>query len=727
MKLPFLKGLLKRRGWEYRDPFPAHLNQYVLIAGPHTSWRDFFLALCIREDLGLHDLKILAKHSLFWWPLGGVLRGMGCIPVDRSSTHGLVDQMAKHFKQDASFKLGLAPEGTRRQVSQLKSGYRAVAEKAGVPIVMIGMDFGRKCISVSQPWYATGTAQDDAEVLTFLGPLEGAKQHNGLNHLTPDRSTRILPEQLAWNAERYPNRQFLEEPHAIAGHIRFTHSEVYQEAKAFASGIQALGIKPGDKVAIIGKNSAHWLIADYGCSLAGAVSVPLYPTIDGQTAQKILEHSEAKVLVIGKLDDSKTYVASCPKGVQRVFIPHMEPDPDGLAWDKLLALGNPDFEPHAAQPDSVMTIIYTSGTTGMPKGVIHTYRNFQAAFRMILEQFDFLHQEVFISYLPLSHVAERMIISAAGVYLTGRIHFVQSIDTFANNLEAAQPTVFLAVPRIWEKFGETIHKKIPAAFLRRILAPVLRKKLGLSRARLVLSGAAPIRASLLDDFAHMGIHIQEVYGMTENLGISTVNFRGKVRIGTVGQAFKGMDVFIGEGDEVLVKGPTCTQGYYKEPEKTAELFKGGALHTGDCGSIDSEGYLTITGRIKDIFKTSKGKYVAPAPIESRLLICDDMAQVCVVGLDLPQPVALAVLTEDARKGSQKDVYLAANSLLAEVNAALPPHEKLDKLFWVDEDWTVENGFLTPTLKIKRNKVESHYRDAIYTCMDSPKKVLFLNA
>ena len=215
--------------------------------------------------------------------------------------------------------------------------------------------------------------------------------------------------------------------------------------------------------------------------------------------------------------------------------------------------------------------------------------------------------------------------------------------------------------------------------------------------------------------------------MTENLGISTVNFRGKVKIGTVGQAFPGMNVTIGEGDEVLVQGPTCTQGYYKEPEKTAELFAGGALHTGDCGKIDADGYLTITGRIKDIFKTSKGKYVAPAPIEGLLLQSDDMAQVCVVGLDLPQPVALAVITEDARNGSRKEVYKAAKALLSEVNAGLPAHEKMDRLFWVAEDWTVENGFLTPTLKIKRNRVEAHYRDAVYAAADSAKKVVFLDA
>ncbi len=730
MKLTFLRGRLAKKGWEYRDPMPKNLAQFVLVSGPHTSWRDFFIGLCVREDLGLHDIKFLAKDSLFWWPLAPLMRALGAIPVDRRSPQGLVEHLTGQFQSNSSFKLALSPEGTRERVGELKSGYHAIARAAGVPIITLGMDYGRKVISIAEP-FAPGASPEEShhQVLDVLGPLEGYHIDQGLQHLTPDRARRTLPEQLAWNAEHFPHRVFLDEPHAEAGRIQFTFGEAYREACRFASGLSALGVGPGDKVAVVGKNSAHWLLADYGISLAGAVSVPIYPTIDGATAYKILEHSESKVLVIGKLDDPMLYAQHCPSGVHCITIPYMTLPNQAThhSWESITAKADPHFTPHPMDPEALMTIIYTSGTTGMPKGVMHHFAAFQSAFRMILQQFDFLHQEVFISYLPLSHVAERMIISAAGVYLTGRIHFVQALDTFARDLEQAQPTVFLAVPRIWEKFGETLHKKIPSAFLRKALAPVLRKKLGLSRARLVLSGAAPIRASLLTEFASLGIQIQEVYGMTENLGISTVNFRGKVKIGTVGQAFPGMHVTIGEGDEVLVEGPTCTLGYYKEPEKTAELYAGGPLHTGDCGKIDAEGYLTITGRIKDIFKTSKGKYVAPAPIEGLLLQSEHMAQVCVVGLDLPQPVALAVMTEDARNGSQKDVHKAAEDLLSEVNATLSSHEKMDRLIWVAEDWTVENGFLTPTLKIKRNQVEAHYRDAVYAHHETSKKVVFLDA
>jgi long-chain acyl-CoA synthetase len=387
-------------------------------------------------------------------------------------------------------------------------------------------------------------------------------------------------------------------------------------------------------------------------------------------------------------------------------------------------MGDPSAVFPTLHPDDLMTIIYTSGTTGMPKGVMHSYRNFQEAFRIILTQFSFLHQEVFLSYLPLCHVAERMIISAAGVYLTGRVHFVQSLETFATDLERAQPTVFLAVPRIWEKFGETLHRKLPAAWLRRALAPVLRKKLGLSRARLVLSGAAPIRASLIDEFASLGIVIQEVYGMTENLGITTVNFRGKVRIGSVGQPFAGTRVTLGEGDEILLESPTNTQGYYREPELTADLFRGGALHTGDVGRFDSDGYLFITGRIKDIFKTAKGKYVAPAPIEGRIMEADEVEQVCLFGVNLPQPVALAVLTEHALTQAREVVESRLQQLLEAINRELPQHERLSQLIVVRERWEVDNGFITPSLKIKRNQVEKFYHDLVHGLAARAEKVVW---
>lgn len=723
MKLSFLRGWMARRGWEYRDPFPADLKQYVLVFGPHTHSKDFWAGLCIREDLGLHHLHVLGKKPLFRGIQGWFLRQLGGIPVDQHAAGGVVGQVVEHFKKDPNFCLALAPEGTRAKVDGLRSGYYEIAKAAGVPIVVLGIDAGRKVVSISAPITPLDSKEaTDARVLEILGPLEGFVPEKGLQHLTPDRASRLMPEQLAWNAQTFPHRLFLDQP-VDGGRIQFTNAEAYAEAARFARGLYKLGVKPGDRVALIGKNSAHWLLYDYGVSLAGAVSVPIYPTIDAPTARAVIEHSESKVVVLGKLDDVARYRASVPEGVAVVTTPDHRLEGD-QSWDEVCALGDPEAALPTLHADDLMTVIYTSGTTGMPKGVMHSYRNFQEAFRIILTQFDFLHQEVFLSYLPLCHVAERMIISAAGVYLTGRVHFVQSLETFAADLERAQPTVFLAVPRIWEKFAETLHRKLPAAWLRRALAPVLRKKLGLSRSRLVLSGAAPIRASLIDEFASLGIVIQEVYGMTENLGITTVNFRGKVRVGSVGQPFAGTRVFLGEGDEILLESPTNTLGYYREPELTAELFRGGALHTGDVGRFDADGYLFITGRIKDIFKTAKGKYVAPAPIESRIMEADEVEQVCLFGVNLPQPVALAVLTEHALQQAREAVEHRLQQLLEVVNRELPQHERIAQLIVVRERWEIDNGFITPSLKIKRNQVEQFYHDLVHGVAAKVEKVVW---
>lgn len=723
MKLSFLRGWMARRGWEYRDPFPTDLKQYVLVFGPHTHSKDFWAGLCIREDLGLHHLHVLGKKPLFRGIQGWFLRQLGGIPVDQHAAGGVVGQVVEHFKNDPNFCLALAPEGTRAKVDGLRSGYYEIAKAAGVPIVVLGIDAGRKVVSISAPFTPLDSKEaTDARVLEILGPLEGFVPEKGLQHLTPDRASRLMPEQLAWNAQTFPHRLFLDQP-VEGGRIQFTNAEAYAEAARFARGLYALGVQPGDRVALIGKNSAHWLIYDYGVSLAGAVSVPIYPTIDAPTARAVLEHSKSKVVVLGKLDDVARYRDCVPHGIEVVTTPDHRLEGD-RSWDEVCALGDPDAALPTLHADDLMTVIYTSGTTGMPKGVMHSYRNFQEAFRIILTQFDFLHQEVFLSYLPLCHVAERMIISAAGVYLTGRVHFVQSLETFAADLERAQPTVFLAVPRIWEKFAENLHRKLPAAWLRRALAPVLRTKLGLSRARLVLSGAAPIRASLIDEFASLGIVIQEVYGMTENLGITTVNFRGKVRVGSVGQPFSGTRVFLGDGDEILLESPTNTLGYYREPELTAELFRGGALHTGDVGRFDADGYLFITGRIKDIFKTAKGKYVAPAPIEGRIMEADEVEQVCLFGVNLPQPVALAVLTEHALNQAREAVEHRLKQLLEAINRELPQHERIAQLIVVRERWEIDNGFITPSLKIKRNQVEQFYHDLVHGLAAKVEKVVW---
>jgi long-chain acyl-CoA synthetase len=325
-----------------------------------------------------------------------------------------------------------------------------------------------------------------------------------------------------------------------------------------------------------------------------------------------------------------------------------------------------------------------------------------------------------------------MVVEYCGIFTGGTIYFPESLQTFSKDLQAAQPTIFLAVPRIWEKFREEILKKIPASRLSfllglpivgSLLRRVLKKKLGLSRVRFALSGASPLHPSLPVFFGQLGITIQEAYGMTENMALATINRKHSVKIGTVGQSYPGVELIIGAQNEVLTKSPATMLGYYKEPLLTAACFEDGFLKTGDEGRLDAEGYLTITGRLKDLFKTSKGKYVAPAPIEKLLLEHTLFAQVCVVGSGQSGALALCVLTSGIA-ANETDLTSQLEAIRLQVNRQLELQEQLMKLVVVREEWTIANGFITPTLKIRRSAMDAHYESNYDQWLRSPASILW---
>jgi long-subunit acyl-CoA synthetase (AMP-forming) len=327
----------------------------------------------------------------------------------------------------------------------------------------------------------------------------------------------------------------------------------------------------------------------------------------------------------------------------------------------------------------------------------------------------------FISYLPLCHIAERNFVEFAATAAGGTIYFVENLDTFAKNLASARPTHFLAVPRIWAKFQEGIlHKiggqkkldlllKIP--ILNKFIQKKIQKGLGLDAVKLAVTGAAPITEELLIWFQKLGIVIQEAYGMTENMGLNSVMPRQQINLGTVGRIHPDCETRIDpETSEIQMRAPYNSTGYFKEPLLTKELFtKDGWLKTGDQGKLTSDGFLSIIGRVKDNFKTAKGHYVAPAPIENRLNTHEFIEQVCVVGLNLPQPIVLVVLSLLAKTKTKSEVDFALAQLRDEVNPILKKYEHLRKLVVVKEDWTIENECLTPTMKIKRPSIEKKYQ------------------
>ena len=511
------------------------------------------------------------------------------------------------------------------------------------------------------------------------------------------------------------NQVFLSEP--IAGKAM---SHTWQQAgvsiRKMAGALSALNLPAGSRIAIIGKNSAHWIMADLAITMAGHVSVPIYPTVTAATLRQILTHSESQVLFVGKLDAFEPLQSGIPSNVRSIHFPHWAWS--GCEhWNTFIENADAILTDTIPDPQTLSCILYTSGTTGDPKGVMHTHFAHSFSLLTVMEALgEDLQNEVFFSYLPLSHIAERMVVEYCGIFTGGTIYFPESLATFSRDLAAAQPTIFLAVPRIWEKFREEILKKIPQQrldilfnipVLGGFLKKVMRKKLGLSRVKYALSGASPLHPSLPIWFSKLGIVIQEAYGMTENMALATINRKPSARFGTVGQSYKGVELFLGADNEVLVKSPANMLGYYKEPEMSAACFENGFLKTGDEGRLDQDGYLTITGRIKDLFKTSKGKYVAPAPIEKKLLEHSIISQACVVGSGESHALALCMLSPEAG-GDRDQLQVMLSSIRQQVNQGLEYHEQIAKLIIVRDEWTIANGFFTPTLKIRRGAVDAHY-------------------
>jgi long-chain acyl-CoA synthetase len=528
-----------------------------------------------------------------------------------------------------------------------------------------------------------------------------------------------------------PDQLFLSEP-VNGAYKNFTWAEAGQQIRKMAAALNAMGLGKDDKVAILSKNCAHWIMADLAISFAGCVSVPMYPNMTADSIQQILEHSEAKAIFFGKLDGADQMRKGVPEHLMVIGFPfYLEKNTQN--WDDLIADQQPVEGNPVKDPMALATIIYTSGTTGQPKGVMHNFHAIGFAVDRFLNHIPQIKKETFFSYLPLCHVAEKMLVKCGAIFTGSTIYFVENLDTFNANLVHTQPTVFLAVPRIWEKMQEGVLSKMPQKKLSTLLSiPIvssvikkaIKKKLGLSKARFIFTGASPISVALQEWFAKLDIIILEAYGMTENSALSHANRVGHHKFGTVGQTYQNVEVRLSAENEVQVKSEASMLGYYKEPQLTAESFEDGFLKTGDEGSIDENGYLTITGRIKDQFKTSKGKYIMPAPIETKLLEHPLISQACVVGSGLTSAFVLCTLAPASQAPDVLESDLS--NYLDQVNSKLDHHERLSKMVICKEEWSIPNGLLTPTLKIKRKSIESYYGNNYDQWLKEEKKVIFVS-
>ncbi len=505
----------------------------------------------------------------------------------------------------------------------------------------------------------------------------------------------------------------------------FNWKQAGDEARRIATYLISLNLPARSNIAILSKNCYHWVLTDLAIMMAGHVSTPFFPNLVPNELSQLLERSEARVLFIGKLDTPiwDRLKDVIPADIDVIRFPFYEGNGNvktGKPWEEILAGNAPLQKVQLPKLNDLWTILFTSGTTGAPKGVMLTYKAPAALLNMekkynqigIFNQKDFQ----FFSYLPLNHIAERMIVETAAFFTGGTISFAESLEKFPVNLQSVQPTIFMSVPRIYTKFQmailDKIGKKLNLLLSIPILSGYLKSKiktgLGLSRCKVILTGAAPTPQALKDWYLKLGIELREVYGMTENSGGCTLMPAAETRSGVVGRILPEAEVRVDETTgEVLMRAPWTMTGYFRDEERTAAVLKDGWLYTGDKGEVQ-DGYLKLTGRVSDTFKTSKGKFISPAPMEWFFAKSIFAEQVCVVGHAAPQPILLIVLSEVGKHEDQEKVLANLTATKNELNVTLPSYSHINKIVIVKEDWSIDNGILTPTLKIKRNAIDNKY-------------------
>lgn len=525
-------------------------------------------------------------------------------------------------------------------------------------------------------------------------------------------------QNLLAQADNNPNRVFLHQP-VNRQWQEFTWADVEHQSRSIAAGLREQGFEQGSKIGILSKNCAQWVITDLAIMMAGMISVPIYPTANQTTIDYIIKHTGLKAVFVGKLDEQEEAEQAITDDVLSIAFPYPTIKTK-TTFDTWLKQYPPLVDIHQPAIDDVATIVYTSGSTGIPKGVVLTHKNWASAAQHTAASFNVSASDRVISYLPLAHIVER---SLAAVSLSAgyQVFFSESVDTFIDDLQFAKPTLFGSVPRLWTIFQSKVLTKISQRKLN-ILLPIpiigglvsnkIRTGLGLQHCARFVSGTAPIPSALLHWYDKLNMPISEAWGMTETSSMSCINMPYlKQNISTIGKPIPCVEMKLSGEGEILIRGEAVFTEYYLNPEATNESFVNGWFRTGDCAEINANGAYKIIGRIKDKFKTSKGKYVAPVPLESALSVNTDIEQVCVVGSGLKQPVALIVINESLnRKSSEVNTNL--QHTLQSINSQLESHEKIDCLLVCKDSWSIANELLTPTMKIKRNVIESKYTQLI---------------
>jgi long-subunit acyl-CoA synthetase (AMP-forming) len=552
---------------------------------------------------------------------------------------------------------------------------------------------------------------------------------------------KLLLQQAYAKEKNRADEIYLTQPLNDGSLDTYSWARFMDETRRIAAYLKAQNFPEKSQIALISKNCAHFLMTDLAIWMAGHVSVALYPTLNAETVEYILDHSEAKMLFVGKLDTWDDMKKGVPKDMPLVSFP-LAPSNDYTTWNDIIK----EYEPLEGNPtreaEDMALIMYTSGTTGQPKGVMHSFGSISAASHLVIEALNITKKDRLLSYLPLAHAMERWLVGTCGLVAGFEVFFAKSLDTFVEDIQRARPTLFISVPRLWLKFHAGILRKMPAkklSFMLKvpILNNVVRKKiltaLGLEHVRIAGSGSAPIAGELLHWYHDLGLELLEGYGMSENFSCSHLNMPGKAKVGTVGTTYPGVHCKISEEGEILVKSPGDMMGYYKRPEESKEAFtEDGYLKTGDRGELDSQGRLRITGRTKELFKTSKGKYIAPAPIENIINNSPRVELSCVSGSGHPKAYGIVQLSEElypklGDKELRASIEEELRDLLQEVNSKVEAFEQLQFFAVSNKPWTIEDDLLTPTQKIKRANIEAIFDPQLEAWYAQGDKVIWQEA
>ena len=418
---------------------------------------------------------------------------------------------------------------------------------------------------------------------------------------------RLLLDYVYDHEAAHKDRVWLTQPIGGGNVQDYTWGQALDEARRMAAHLQSMGLQRGDRVAMLSKNCAHFFIAELAIWIGGYTTVAIFPTEGPETVQYVLEHSEAKVLFVGKLDAWHSQEPGVPAGIARIALP-LAPATAFEKWNDIIARTQPLTGRPARAADDLCLILYTSGSTGTPKGVMHNFRGATRAAEGIVRGLGITPDDRAISYLPLAHVFERAYIECAGMVNPAHIYFTESLDTFVRDIQRARPTIFISVPRLWLKFQLGVFSKMPPAKLDRLLRiPILGKVvarkvlkgLGLDQVRIAGSGSAPIPAELITWYRRLGLNLLEGYAMSEDFAYSHLSTAEKKAPGWVGVPFNDVQVRIAEDGEILIKSSGCMVGYYKRPDLDAECFtEDGFFRTGDTGERRADGLLRITGALK---------------------------------------------------------------------------------------------------------------------------------